>query len=148
MSRQSWDEYFLQIAKTVATRATCPRLNVGAVLVNDRNILATGYNGSVSGAHHCSSVGCLIVDNHCQRTIHAETNAILQAAKNGVDINGSYCYVTHSPCINCLKHLLNAGVSCIVWDQLYGTHPSKLLESLGVSWFHKDNSISAFYKCW
>ena len=146
MNRQNWDEYFLDIAKTVSTRATCPRLSVGAVLVRDRNILATGYNGSVSGAHHCNISGCLVIDNHCQRTIHAETNAILQAAKNGVDISNSTAYITHSPCINCLKHLLNAGVTDIVWDKLYGKHPGELLENLGVKWFVRDNSVSIYYK--
>ena len=148
MSTDKWDKYFLDIAKTVSTRATCPRLHVGAVIVRDRNILCTGYNGSIRGSPHCTENGCYMIDGHCARTIHAETNAILQAAKNGVDIKGAYCYVTHSPCINCLKHLLNAGIECIVWDEQYGTHPAEMLEKLGVSWFRKDNSISIFYKCW
>jgi dCMP deaminase len=145
---ENWDKYFLDIAKTVSTRGTCPRLQVGAVIVRDLNILCTGYNVSIRGSAHCNEVGCYMVDGHCARTVHAETNAILQAAKNGVDINDSYCYVTHSPCINCLKHLLNAGISCVVWNEQYGTHPAEVLEKLGVSWFRKDNSISVFYKCW
>jgi dCMP deaminase len=144
----NWDRYFLDIAKTVSTRGTCPRLQVGAVIVRDRNILCTGYNGSIRGSAHCTDKGCYMVENHCVRTVHAETNAILQAAKNGVDIKDAYCYVTHSPCINCLKHLLNAGISCIMWNQQYGKHPADILLDLGVSWFPKDNSISVFYKSW
>jgi dCMP deaminase len=137
-----WDRYFLDIAKTVSTRATCPRLQVGAVIVRDRNILSTGYNGSTRGTPHCVDEGCLMIENHCARTIHAETNAILQAAKNGVDINGATAYCTHSPCINCLKHLLNAGVSSLVWSQLYGKHPRDLLIMLGSNgMFYTANSI-------
>lgn len=137
-----WEKYFIDIAKVVSTRGTCPRLKVGAVIVRDRNILCTGYNGSIRGSPHCVDDGCVIVDNHCVRTVHAETNAILQAAKNGVDIKDAHCYVTHSPCINCLKHLLNAGVSTITWDQLYGKHPYEVLLTLGYHTIKfKENSI-------
>jgi dCMP deaminase len=127
----NWDKYFLAIAKIVSTRATCPRKSVGAVLVKDRNVLATGYNGSVSGFDHCTDKGCLIVDNHCLRTVHAETNAILQAAKHGTALAGATCYVTHAPCINCLKNLLNAGVGAIIYGEHYGPDLNQVLSDLG-----------------
>ena len=128
---KEWDDYFLQIAKTVSSRATCPRLSVGAVIVSaDRNILATGYNGSLKGLHHCNDVGCLLVENHCIRTVHAEENALLQAAKNGHAIKDATCYVTHSPCINCFKHIINAGIQRIVWLETYKNHPEAHLKML------------------
>ena len=85
-SRASWDEYFMNIARMVASRATCDRKHVGAVLVRDRTILSTGYNGSIRGLRHCSEEGHMMEDGHCVRTIHAEANAIIQAARNGVRI--------------------------------------------------------------
>lgn len=119
MHRATWDEYFMSIAKQVATRATCDRKYVGAVLVRDRFILATGYNGSLQGAAHCSEVGHLMEDGHCVRTIHAEANALVQAARNGVRIEGATIYVTASPCFNCFKLLANAGVKRIVYGEFY-----------------------------
>ena len=112
--RPSWDEYFMRIAHEVATRSTCPRLAVGAVIVRDKRILTTGYNGSPSGMPHCDDVGCLIriVDGResCQRTLHAEQNAIIQAAYHGVSITGASIYCTHQPCLMCVKMIMNAGV--------------------------------------
>ena len=87
--RASWDQYFMNIARVVATRATCDRKHVGAVLVRDRTILSTGYNGSIRGLPHCSEVGHMMEDGHCVATVHAEANAIIQAAKNGVAIDGA-----------------------------------------------------------
>ena len=113
-SRASWDEYFMSIAQVVATRSTCPRKYVGAVLVRNRTILSTGYNGSIRGMPHCSDVGHMMEDGHCVATIHAEANAIIQAARNGVNIEGATNYVTASPCWNCFKQLANAGVTRIV----------------------------------
>ena len=92
MTRPDWDLYFIKIAKEVASRSTCPRAAVGAVIVKDNRILATGYNGAPEGEPHCEDVGCLMVDNHCQRAIHAETNAIAQAAKHGVSVEGATLY--------------------------------------------------------
>jgi dCMP deaminase len=120
---ENWDKYFLDIAKTVSTRGTCPRLQVGAVIIRDRNILCTGYNGSIRGSAHCNEVGCYMVDGHCARTVHAETNAILQAAKNGVDINGSTIYTTAFPCWNCFKYCVNAGIYRIVYTEEYKKDP-------------------------
>jgi dCMP deaminase len=125
--RQSFDEYFMSIAKVVATRSTCPRKQVGAVLVRDRRILATGYNGSIYGGDHCSDKGCIIDNGHCVRTVHAELNAILQAAKNGVDTSYSIMYVTASPCLACYKALVNAGVKRIVILEQYGDVDYKIL---------------------
>ena len=112
--RPSWDQYFMRIAHEVATRSTCPRLAVGAVVVRDRRILTTGYNGSPSGMPHCEDVGCLIrvVDGResCQRTLHAEQNAIIQAAYHGVSVRNSLIYCTHQPCLLCVKMVMNAGI--------------------------------------
>ena len=112
--RASWDDYFMSIAQVVATRSTCPRKYVGSVLVRNRTILSTGYNGSIRGMPHCSDVGHMMEDGHCVATIHAEANAIIQAARNGVMIDGATIYVTASPCWNCFKQLANAGIVRIV----------------------------------
>lgn len=124
-ARPSWTRYFLDLARSVSTRATCPRRSVGCVLVRDRQVLATGYNGSMSGAAHCTEAGCLMVDEHCARTIHAEANAIAQAARSGVRLEGATCYVTTRPCWGCLKLLVNAGVTEVQYDEAYGVpYPS------------------------
>jgi len=117
--RASWDEYFMAIALQVATRATCDRKHVGAVLARDRSILATGYNGSIRGLEHCDEAGHMMEDGHCVRTIHAEANAIVQAARNGVRIDGASIYVTASPCWNCFKMIANAGVVRIGYGEFY-----------------------------
>lgn len=117
--RASWDEYFMRIAAEVATRATCDRKHVGAVIVRDRSILATGYNGSIRGLPHCSEEGHMMVDGHCVRTIHAENNAIIQAARNGVRIDEGDIYVTASPCWNCFKMIANAGIKRICFGEFY-----------------------------
>ena len=109
--RVDWDTYFMNIAKEVATRSTCPRKSVGAVIVKDRRILSTGYNGSIRGMPHCTDVGCDMEDGHCVATVHAEANAIIQAARNGVCIDGADIYVTASPCWNCFKLIANSGTS-------------------------------------
>lgn len=117
--RKDWDEYFMDIAKQVSSRATCPRKRVGAVVVRDRTILSTGYNSAIRGAEHCDDVGCLMEDGHCVRVVHAETNAIVQAAKNGVNIDGSTVYTIASPCWPCFKILANAGIKRIVYLEFY-----------------------------
>jgi dCMP deaminase len=128
MARPSWDQYFMQITRQVAERSTCPRAQVGAVIVRDRNILATGYNGAPSGLAHCSEAGCVIyesrapngeVELNCYRSIHAEINAITQAAKNGAAILGADIYVTHSPCIQCMKVLVNTGIRTVFYEKPY-----------------------------
>lgn len=117
--RPEWDIYFMKIAQAVAARSTCDRAFVGAVLVREKRILTTGFNGSPAGSPHCDEVGHLIVDGHCVRTIHAEANAIIQAALHGVSTKDSTCYVTHFPCLSCAKMLINAGVTRIVYDNQY-----------------------------
>ncbi len=117
--RASWDEYFMRIAMEVSSRATCDRKHVGAVIVRERFILATGYNGSIPGLPHCDEVGHLMEDGHCVRTVHAEANAVCQAARNGVRIDGATVYVTASPCFNCFKLIANAGIKTIVYGEFY-----------------------------
>lgn len=118
--RASWDEYFMNVARMVATRSTCERKHVGAVLTLDRTILSTGYNGSMRGAPHCEGQEkCTEGTGHCQRTVHAEMNAVAQAAKMGVSIEGSDIYITASPCWSCFKVLINAGVKRIFFGEMY-----------------------------
>jgi dCMP deaminase len=130
-ARPSWDQYFMIITRQVAERSTCLRAKVGAVIVRDKNILATGYNGAPAGLPHCTDVGCLIyrsttpsgdVEENCFRCIHAEMNAIAQAAKNGASIRDAAVYVTHTPCIQCFKVLINTGIKRIVYDKPYKLH--------------------------
>ena len=118
LDRPSWDDYFMGITLQVAKRSTCPRAAVGAVIVRDKRILTTGYNGAPTGLPHCTEAGCLMVNGHCVRTLHAEQNAIIQGALHGVDVSGSTIYVTHQPCLVCAKMIINAGVERVV----YGGH--------------------------
>jgi dCMP deaminase len=117
--RSSWDQYFMDIARQVATRATCDRKHVGALLVRDRTILSTGYNGSIRGLPHCDDVGHMMENGHCVATVHAEANAIIQAAKNGVGIDGATIYTTASPCWPCFKLIANSGCTRIVYGEFY-----------------------------
>jgi dCMP deaminase len=117
--RVDWDDYFMRIAREVATRSTCDRKHVGAVIVRDKMILATGYNGSLRGLSHCDEVGHLMQDGHCVRTVHAEANAIVQAARNGVRTDGAGIYVTASPCFACFKLIANAGIVRVVFGEFY-----------------------------
>lgn len=130
-TRPSWDEYFLEVAKLVSKRATCVRRNVGAVLVKDKKILATGYNGAPSGLKHCFDVGCVREKlkipsgerHELCRGLHAEQNVILQAALHGTSTKGSLLYITHQPCVICAKMLINAGIKEIV---ICGEYPDKM----------------------
>ncbi len=117
--RVPWDQYFMDIAKQVSTRATCDRKHVGAVIVRDKTILSTGYNGSIRGLPHCSEVGHMMENGHCVATVHAEANAIIQAATNGVSIDGATIYTTASPCWPCFKLIANAGLVRIVFGEFY-----------------------------
>jgi dCMP deaminase len=117
--RLDWNNYFMQIAKVAATRSTCARKNVGAVIVRDRMIIATGYNGSVRGLEHCTDAGHMMEDGHCVRTVHAELNAIIQAARHGVRVEGASIYVTASPCWPCFCALANAGIQTIYFGEFY-----------------------------
>jgi dCMP deaminase len=113
------DQYFMSIALAVATRATCDRKHVGAILVRDKTILSTGYNGAPRGMKDCDQIGHMMEDGHCVRTTHAEANAIVQAAKNGTSVDGSTIYTTASPCWQCFKLIVNAGVKNIVFAEMY-----------------------------
>ena len=115
----SCETYFMNIAREVATRSTCDRKHVGAVIVRDKTILSTGYNGSIKGLPHCDEAGHEMVEGHCVRTTHAEANAIVQAAKNGVKIDSAEIYVTASPCYNCFKLIANSGIKIIYYHEFY-----------------------------
>lgn len=124
--RPSWDSYFMQIAHLVKTRATCPRRSVGALIVRDKRILCTGYNGAPRGLPHCPELGpthewptgCLRA-GHCIRALHAEQNALLQAAMLGVPCQGATMYVTCQPCNNCAKMIINAGIERVIYEGDY-----------------------------
>jgi dCMP deaminase len=142
MPRPSWDDYFMDIAEQVSGRSTCLRRHTGAVLVKEKRILATGYNGVPSGLAHCEEVGCLREQRNIAsgshhelcRGIHAEQNAVIQAAKHGIAIDESSVYCTHQPCVLCAKILINAGVSEIVFREPYPDPLSEeLLEEAGVT---------------
>ena len=117
--RLKWDQYFMMQAVLLASRSTCERLSVGAVIVRDKRIIAGGYNGSVAGDDHCIDVGCYLEDGHCVRTIHAEMNAILQCAKFGESTDNAEIYVTDFPCLQCTKMLLQAGITKINYLRNY-----------------------------
>ena len=143
-SRVSWDAYFMNIARVVSSRATCHRKFVGAVIVRDKTILSTGYNGSVRGLPHCTDAGHMMVDGHCVATIHAEMNAIIQAARNGVRIEGAGIYITASPCWNCFKSLANAGVKRICFGEFYRDERSfEVARELGIEMVHVPLDVGA-----
>jgi dCMP deaminase len=127
----------MNIATQVATRSTCSRKHVGAVIERDKIILATGYNGSLRGAAHCDDVGHLMEEGHCVRTVHAEANAIVQAARNGVRVEKAAIYVTASPCFNCFKLIANSGITRIIFGEFY--RDEKIFEfskQLGIELIH------------
>ena len=131
--RPSWDEYFLKLAMLASERATCPRMHCGCVIVKERYVLSTGYNGSLPGLEHCEDAGCLIVDNHCVRTNHAEMNAITQAAKHGVSLDGATAYVTNTPCTTCAKALVGAGIrNVVVFSDYHSTLAEKFFSEAQV----------------
>ena len=131
--RVGWHEYFMNIARQAASRSTCSRKNVGAVIVRDKTILSTGYNGSIRGMPHCDEVGHDMENDHCVATIHAEANAIIQAAKNGVRIEDGELYTTASPCWNCFKLIANSGIRRIYFGEFYRDEKSvKVARQLGI----------------
>jgi dCMP deaminase len=140
--RLGWQEYFMSVAHLISRRATCTRGHIGAVIVRENSILSTGYNGAPSGLPHCNDSNCRIyrsihpdgtVEENCVNTIHAEMNAIAQAAKHGVSIKDSDIYITASPCIHCLKVLINVGIKTIYYDKPYKIeHIDELLRLSGI----------------
>lgn len=133
--RPTWDEYFMEIVELIKNRSTCQRRQVGALIVKDKRILATGYNGAPMGCSHCSEVGCLREKmgipsgqrHELCRGIHAEQNAIIQAAYSGTSVKGGTLYVTHQPCALCAKMAINAGIKRIVFK---GEYPDELAMEL------------------
>ncbi|OGG95607.1 hypothetical protein A2V95_03420, partial [Candidatus Kuenenbacteria bacterium RBG_16_41_7] len=118
--RPSWDDYFMAVAKIIATRGTCDRLYSGAVLVKDNRIISTGYNGAPPGLPHCYDVGHLMEEGHCVRTIHGEHNVLLQAAvQGGTSTVGSTLYTKYNPCIHCCKYVVACGVKRVVITKVY-----------------------------
>jgi len=139
--RPSWDTYFMQIAELVAQRSTCLRRKVGAIIVRDKRILCTGYNGAPRGLAHCSEVGCLREKLHIPsgerqeicRGLHAEQNAIIQAALYGISIKDSILYCTHQPCITCSKMIINAGIRKVIFKGDYPDYLAKdILKEAGI----------------
>jgi len=139
--RPSWNEYFMSITKMVAKRSTCMRRHVGAILVRNKRILATGYNGAPSGLRHCSEVGCIRKDSNIPsgerhelcRGLHAEQNAIIQAACHGISIQGATLYCTNKPCVICTKMIINAGIKEIYYAEGYDDPMSdKMLQEAGI----------------
>lgn len=141
IKRPSWDEYFLQIANLVSQRATCLRRKVGAVLVKDKRVLSTGYNGAPKNIEHCDKTGCLRDKlnvppgerHELCRGLHAEQNALLQAANYGTSVQNSNLYCTNQPCIICAKMLINAGVKEVIISSKYpDDEAEKILKQAGV----------------
>jgi dCMP deaminase len=118
----------MSIANAAAELGTCPRANVGCCLVKDNHVIATGYNGSIPGQAHCTELGCMVIDGHCQRTLHAEQNAILDCARRGISSVGTVLYTTHYPCMVCTRFLLAAGVSKIIYLHPYRNEDNPFFE--------------------
>lgn len=145
--RISKDKYFLKIADVVAERGTCPRKKIGVVLVRDGMIVSTGYNGAPRGIEHCDGkAGCRMADGHCVRTVHAEVNAVIQAAYNGAATAGSTMYTQFLPCEHCAKILINAGVKRIVYSGVYenadNKYTEKILKKAGVKFELLPNQLT------
>ena len=150
MKRPGWDEYFMQITQLVSSRSTCLRRQVGALLVKEKNILATGYNGVPTGITHCEVTGCLRDQlnvpsgerHELCRGLHAEQNAIIQAARHGANIGGSTLYCTDSPCIICSKMLINAGVVEVIFGRGYpDTLSLEMLEEAGIKFYQHQGEV-------
>jgi dCMP deaminase len=124
--RPSWQRTMMDVAKVWAARSTCPRLSTGAVISNkDCQTLTAGYNGAVRGAPHCSEAGCLMEGGHCVRSVHAEMNAVAQAARTGVSIHGATIYSTHRPCVRCAGILVQVGIYKVYYESEYDSDSSK-----------------------
>ncbi len=156
-TRPSWDEYFLDIMDTVATRATCDRGKVGCVIVRDKRIVTTGYAGAPAGAVHCDEVGHEMVSridengkksDHCIRTTHAEQNAIVHAAKFGSSLEGSTLYCNMTPCYACAKMIINAGVVRVVARQDYhaGERSKEVFKEVGLQYELLDDTVTKYTK--
>lgn len=143
-----WINYFFDIAKIVATRSSCDRARVGCVLTIDRRIISTGYNGSPPGMNSCDEIGHDIVDGHCIRTIHAEMNAINQAARLGISTMNTVIFITHFPCFNCFKSLISAGIKEIYYFHEYRKNPKifEYVKIIGGTYKHGHIIIPNLFK--
>ena len=141
--RPTWDEYFIEVANTIAKRATCDRGRSGCVIARDKQILVTGYVGSPTGLPHCDEVGHLFkkvihedgkITNHCVRTVHAEQNAICQAAKMGISLNGATLYCRMTPCRTCAMLIINCGIKRVICERKYhaGTESEEMFKKVGI----------------
>ncbi len=137
--RKTWDEYFMDIAFMVKERSTCPRLHVGAIVVKDKRIKGTGYNGSPSGLSHCEDVGCLMIDNHCRRTIHAEVNAIMECSP--YERENATIYITAQPCMECSKLIIASGIKRVIYFKSYETEVDFFKEAPWIEVISMDNSV-------
>ncbi|WP_213818640.1 deoxycytidylate deaminase [Garciella nitratireducens] len=139
--RKDWDSYFMDIAYQIKERSTCPRLHVGALIVKDKRIKGTGYNGSPSGLPHCDEEGCYLIDGHCKRTIHAEVNCLLETSPE--ERKGATLYVTHQPCPDCQKLIITSGIQRVVYAQSYESYIDwlSLTKNIEVVKFQKKNSL-------
>jgi dCMP deaminase len=153
--RPSWDEYFMEIMGVVGKRSTCDRGRTSCVIVKDKQLLATGYSGSPSGLPHCDDVGHLMKtmvnddgskSEHCVRTVHAEQNAICQAAKRGVSIDGATVYVRMTPCRTCAMLLINCGIKRVYCEKKYhaGAESEEMLKTAGVKLEYKYNEVQKY----
>lgn len=141
MKRKSWDAYFMEIADRVKDRSTCPRRQVGALVVKDKRIKGTGYNGSPPGLPHCTEVGCYEVSGRCKRTIHAEINAILECTPD--QRSGATIYITDQPCFECTKVIIASGISRVLYRNPYDNDVDLFLEAPHIEvikWEDKDES--------
>ncbi len=147
-TRMSWHEFFASQSQIMALRSTCPRLSVGCVIVRDKRMIASGYNGSITGEVHCIDVGCKVVDGHCIRTIHAEQNALLQCARFGVATQGADIYVTHLPCLSCTKSIVQAGIAHIYYEESYrpDAYANELLSIAGIPIIQVKSNLSRFIR--
>lgn len=130
MDREPLKNFFIRFALDLSKRSTCDRAHVGCCIVKDNRIISTGYNGSLPGKEHCDDVGHLLLDGHCIRTIHAEMNAISFAVKQGISLEGSHIFVTHSPCIICTKLIISSGIKKIYYNVPYKIDENKFLDLL------------------
>lgn len=135
VDRIPWNQYFMAQSMLLSMRSTCSRLSVGATIVRDKRVISGGYNGSVSGDVHCMDEGCYVVDGHCVRTVHAEANAIIQCSKFGASTEGAHVYVTHFPCLQCTKAIVQAGITKLYYLNDYHNHPyaEQLLDQANVN---------------
>ena len=155
MSRPTWDEYFMEICRVVGNRATCDRGKSGAIIVKDKRVMTTGYVGSPAGLPHCDEIGHEFKDTihadgtitkHCLRTVHAEQNAICQAAKFGIAIDGSTLYCKMTPCYVCAKMIINSGIKRVVAENDYhaGEDTKRVFKEAGITFEIVDNKVTEY----